>query len=123
MLPLPRFRSFYRRQFANPRARRRCHADRRQTRTPRHGASSSLQGFILLASRDASMFLMARPDEGHRRMNDKTKRKVCPECGYVFKGNGWDGIDAHWRAKHEHVKPYAEAWPLLRANKYPARSK
>ena len=56
-------------------------------------------------------------------MNDNTKRKVCPECGHVFKGNGWDGIDAHWRAKHEHVKRYVEAWPLLSADKYPARTK
>ena len=20
-------------------------------------------------------------------------RKVCPECGHVFQGNGWDGIE------------------------------
>ncbi len=26
-------------------------------------------------------------------------RRVCPECGHIFQGNGWDGIDAHWRAK------------------------
>jgi len=44
--------------------------------------------------------------------------KVCPECGHVFQGNGWDGIDAHWKAKHEHVMPYADAWPLIREGKY-----
>lgn len=44
--------------------------------------------------------------------------KVCPECGHVFKGNGWDGIDAHWKSKHDTVMPYAEAWPLLKANRY-----
>jgi len=33
----------------------------------------------------------------------KDAPKSCPECGHVFQGNGWDGIDAHWRAKHEHV--------------------
>ncbi len=44
--------------------------------------------------------------------------KVCPECGHVFKGNGWDGIDAHWRSKHEDVMPYEEAWPLLRDEEY-----
>ena len=22
-------------------------------------------------------------------------QKVCPQCGHVFQGNGWDGIDAH----------------------------
>ena len=46
-------------------------------------------------------------------------QKACPECWHVFQGNGWDGIDAHWRAKHEDIMPYAEAWPLLRDGKYP----
>ncbi len=45
-------------------------------------------------------------------------RKVCPECHHVFQGNGWDGIDAHWRSKHEEVMPYEEAWPLLLTGKY-----
>lgn len=31
--------------------------------------------------------------------------RVCPECGHVFQGKGWDGIDAHWRAKkHQHER-------------------
>lgn len=46
-------------------------------------------------------------------------QRACPECWHVFQGNGWDGIDAHWRAKHEDIMPYAEAWPLLRDGKYP----
>ncbi len=45
-------------------------------------------------------------------------RYTCPECGHVFQGNGWDGIDAHWRAKHELVMPYEKAWPMLRAGSY-----
>jgi len=32
--------------------------------------------------------------------------RVCPECGHQFRGNGWDGIDAHWRAKDERRLPY-----------------
>jgi len=44
--------------------------------------------------------------------------KVCPECGHRFQGNGWDGIDAHWRSKHEAVMPYEEAWPLLQSGTY-----
>ena len=47
--------------------------------------------------------------------------KVCPECGHVFQGNGWDGIDGHGRSKrrgHEHIMPYEEAWPLLKAGTY-----
>ena len=46
------------------------------------------------------------------------ERKVCPECGHRFKGNGWDGIDAHWKSKHENVMPYADAWLLLKSGNY-----
>lgn len=35
---------------------------------------------------------------------------ICPECGHQFKGYGFDGIDAHWRARHEAVMPYKQAW-------------
>ena len=45
-------------------------------------------------------------------------RNVCPECGHEFKGNGFDGIDAHWRARHESVMAYTDAWPLIRAGQY-----
>jgi len=43
---------------------------------------------------------------------------VCPECGHRFKGDGFGGIDAHWRAKHDDVMPYEEAWPLIKSNSY-----
>ena len=49
-------------------------------------------------------------------------QKVCPECGHVFQGNGWDGVDAHWRSKHEDIMLYEEAWPLLRDGKYTAQA-
>ena len=49
-------------------------------------------------------------------------QKVCPECGHVFQGNGWDGVDAHWRSKHEDIMPYEDAWPLLRDGKYMAQA-
>ncbi len=52
-----------------------------------------------------------------KTVEDSNKR-VCPECEHVFKGNGFDGIDAHWRAKHEHVMPYEEAWPLIKPGTY-----
>ena len=45
-------------------------------------------------------------------------RKVCPECGHIFKGNGWDGIDAHWKSKHEDIMPYEKAWRLLKSGEY-----
>ena len=63
-------------------------------------------------------------DDDESRFNDRLRgvvtlsKKVCPECGHVFKGNGWDGIDAHWKSKHEDVMPYEEAWPLLKAGTY-----
>jgi len=39
--------------------------------------------------------------------------RICPECGHRFKGNGWDGIDAHWRSKHKDVMPYERFWNSL----------
>ncbi len=43
---------------------------------------------------------------------------TCPECGHEFNGNGFDGIDAHWRAHHETTMPYKEAWPLIKSSQY-----
>jgi hypothetical protein len=49
---------------------------------------------------------------------NRSAENVCPECGYKFKGNGFDGIDAHWRAKHEAIMPYKDAWPLVKSGNY-----
>jgi hypothetical protein len=43
----------------------------------------------------------------------KAGPRVCPECMHVFRGNGWDGIDAHWRARHEVIMPYEDFWQSL----------
>jgi len=48
--------------------------------------------------------------------------KLCPECGHLFNGTGWGGIDAHWKARHSEVMPYEEAWPLIRAGRWPRSS-
>ena len=51
------------------------------------------------------------------------EKKVCPECGHQFQGNGWDGIDAHWKSPrkgHEHIMPYSEAWPIIRSGGRPS---
>ena len=40
-------------------------------------------------------------------------QRVCPECGHEFKGSGWDGIDAHWRSKHETITPYKQFWRTM----------
>ncbi|MGD0520441.1 MAG: hypothetical protein ABSA48_04220 [Terracidiphilus sp.] len=49
-------------------------------------------------------------------------KNVCPECGHQFRGNGFDGIDAHWRSKHEHLMPYRVAWPLIKTGNYSPRT-
>jgi hypothetical protein len=62
--------------------------------------------------------------DSEKRFNAALKKvarplpNACPECGHVFQGNGWDGIDAHWRAAHGHIMPYEEAWPLIKAGTY-----
>lgn len=74
--------------------------------------------------KEAARALECDDDEAH--FNAKLKKvarpqsetKVCPECGHVFKGNGWDGIDAHWKLRHDAVMPYEEAWPLLKGGTY-----
>ncbi len=39
--------------------------------------------------------------------------RICPLCRHEFTGNGWDGVDAHWRAKHESVMQYERFWESL----------
>src|SRR5262245_58557983 len=39
--------------------------------------------------------------------------RVCPACRHEFQGNGWDGVDAHWRAHHETRMPYEAFWRSL----------
>ena len=48
----------------------------------------------------------------------KRNANECPECGHQFQGNGWDGIDAHWKAKHDKIMRYEDAWPLIRSGRY-----
>jgi hypothetical protein len=43
----------------------------------------------------------------------KGRPRQCPICGHEFQGNGWDGVDAHWRAKHEDIMPYEKFWASL----------
>jgi hypothetical protein len=44
--------------------------------------------------------------------------KACPECEHEFGGSGWTGIDAHWKAGHNQIMRYEDAWPLIRSGKY-----
>jgi hypothetical protein len=50
-------------------------------------------------------------------------RKACPECGHQFTGAGWVGIDAHWKAKHDHIMDYSDAWPIIKVGGKPSASK
>lgn len=52
--------------------------------------------------------------------DDSTKalRKVCPECGYEFKGGTWGGLDGHWRSRHEHISPYDDVRSLILSGSY-----
>ena len=68
--------------------------------------------------RDVALRLL-EDDEPRGGPNQTTRlQKVCPECGHRFRGNGWDGIDAHWRSQHESVLPYEIAWPLIQSGRY-----
>ena len=76
--------------------------------------------------REAALAQIERDTAGFQKMAAKRAKddaKVCPECGHVFQGNGWDGIDAHWRSKHKTVMQYEEAWPMLQAGTYDKGSK
>jgi hypothetical protein len=46
--------------------------------------------------------------------------KACPECGHAFRGGTWGGIDAHWKALHDEIMPYKNAWPIIRAGGKPS---
>lgn len=39
--------------------------------------------------------------------------RICPLCGHQFRGNGWDGIDAHWRSRHKDSMDYEQFWHSL----------
>lgn len=75
--------------------------------------------------REAALLPGMGPDEqkhgGQKQAGRKIEEKVCPVCGHRFRGRGWDGIDAHWRARHEAILPYERAWPLLRSGRYRLR--
>jgi hypothetical protein len=56
---------------------------------------------LLRLTRSVSSLKSAMLHVGRRTIPMEEAAKICPECGHEFKGNGFDGIDAHWRANHE----------------------
>ena len=69
-----------------------------------------------LIGNDMEIPAQAVRDKEHpsRSRRDSETSKRCPACGHLFMGAGWGGIDAHWKAQHEHIMPYKEAWPLIK---------
>lgn len=69
--------------------------------------------------------------DGHAEIHHGKKplrrgTKVCPApgCGKELQGNGWDGIDAHWKSKHNDICSYEDFWEMLQnieMNAQPAR--
>jgi hypothetical protein len=53
-----------------------------------------------------------RVEQTSARRLDTGGPRECPACNHVFQGNGWDGIDAHWRAEHARPLgiPYDDFW-------------
>jgi hypothetical protein len=49
---------------------------------------------------------------------DDTSGRACPECGHRFKGRGFGGIDAHWRARHNDLMPYEAARRMIKSGSY-----
>jgi hypothetical protein len=76
-------------------------------------------GGLFVARRETPNGLL--PEAAAQR-NREAPQKRCPLCGYSFKGRGWDGIDAHWRSRHEATMPYERAWPLIRSGRYTFRA-
>jgi hypothetical protein len=67
---------------------------------------------------DVVFFYAQKLPGGVKRGSKEKIKNVCPECGYQFSGQGFGGIDGHWRANHEKRMPYEEAWPLIREGLY-----
>jgi len=59
-------------------------------------------------------------NSGPSQRRASTGSKKCPECGRPFKGTGWGGIDAHWKAAHNEIMSYETAWPLIKSGKKPS---
>ena len=67
--------------------------------------------------------LARRIEASVEKLLGREKRKICPECGYLFRGSGWDGIDSHWRARHRNIMAYVQAWPLIKSGVYRRRGR
>lgn len=82
------------------------------------GSSARARGLLGVAKfRSIAQKVWSAPFETEHQENKALTGLHCPECGREFRGT-WGGIDAHWKANHDHVMPYEEAWPLIRSGSY-----
>ena len=72
----------------------------------------------IVESSTGKSITIVETDRERSAKTSKSSKHVCPECGHQFQGGTWGGIDAHWKAKHEDIMPYEEAWPLIRSGNY-----
>ncbi len=64
--------------------------------------------------------------KGEKPLHKGTKSCPAPGCGKEFEGNGWDGLEPHWRDEHTDVCSYDDLWQVLQsieANAQPARQR
>jgi len=62
----------------------------------------------------------SRPSAPVNPIAKDTAKYICPECGKRFRGNGWLGLDAHWKSRHESIMAYALAKHLVFAGQKPS---
>ena len=94
--------------------------------SPPERARAQVEGWILGVTeaklRTRKNTVRHYASDGHRlvRPDNPANARVCPECGHVFRGGTWGGIDAHWNALHGKIMPYADAWLIIRAGGKPS---
>lgn len=63
---------------------------------------------------DAVNYGYAAIEKGEKPQLKGTKVCPAPSCEKEFQGNGWDGIDSHWKANHTNICSYKTFWEMLK---------
>jgi hypothetical protein len=97
--------------------------------SPPERAAAQVEGWILGVSNEVQRTTARQQQRlkagavSHQQIStgrQSPSLKVCPECGHVFQGGTWGGIDAHWKRFHDRILPYKYAWPILKAGGKPS---
>ncbi|NVK59526.1 MAG: hypothetical protein HWE37_05595 [Rhodobacteraceae bacterium] len=83
----------------------------------RPGSRARERGQLGVASFKAIAMRIWTADAVNTRSPRSHDGLFCPECGREFLET-WGGIDAHWKANHDHLMPYEDAWPLIKSGRY-----